>query len=541
MMHGSSLPTFSVATLLMQILGYALLPIVIFILIWMGLKQPHLEGLDGAHHVMDGIFFHDLFLDLPWKDPIGYTYEYYRQYPALGFIFWPPFFPFIEGIGFHLGGVHLQTALWTMAVFGMVFAASILTLLRPLLGFPLAWISTVFIISAPTLLPYWQSVMLEIPVIALMVTWVLSWKHWINKPNANRVALVVFVGLCLIYTKQTGAIVVIAAFFATCIWHRHALFNKATVIGAIIFILGALPLIFWTLSFGYSNIEQSIGDNTESIMAGYQGLERFSREAWTFYPQVAWQMIPIFLKPGIVLALIAIVSSLSFWRNHHIYILWTFVFYILFSYFDNRSERFAVLIWPAIAILSIAGWMWLAEKIVKFVFKNARSKIYFVVPFTLILMTVLLATSVLQLQQAVAAPFKGERGIAPLVMEIQPSASPANVMYLGKFRQLFVYYLRVQDSARRRYLLQGEDILAAYPWPKALKDFHVEYVIREKSSDIAMPTQPLKELELIRESSFELDGRDIPVEIWKYAGKFSEQRAEINLQSKLIKPLRAEK
>ncbi|MEZ5950711.1 MAG: hypothetical protein R3C12_16150 [Planctomycetaceae bacterium] len=33
-----------------------------------------------------------MYRDLPTRDLVGYTYDYQRQYPALGLMFWPPCF-----------------------------------------------------------------------------------------------------------------------------------------------------------------------------------------------------------------------------------------------------------------------------------------------------------------------------------------------------------------------------------------------------------------------------------------------------------------
>lgn len=51
------------------------------------LHSGNIDDLDSAHHLMDGYFFRDLVHDHPHTHLAQYVYNYYDQYPALGFIF----------------------------------------------------------------------------------------------------------------------------------------------------------------------------------------------------------------------------------------------------------------------------------------------------------------------------------------------------------------------------------------------------------------------------------------------------------------------
>src|SRR5678815_5209908 len=85
----------------------AILFCAVFVLSYHTLGMQTIEGLDPAHTIMDGLYFRDLIIDHP-LNPISYTLSYYRQYPALGFLFWPPFFPFVLGLGFLVGGLDIR-------------------------------------------------------------------------------------------------------------------------------------------------------------------------------------------------------------------------------------------------------------------------------------------------------------------------------------------------------------------------------------------------------------------------------------------------
>ena len=59
--------------------------------------SPDIDDLDSAHHLVDGYFFRDLIVDHPVSHLESYALGYYKQYPAMGFIFWPPFFRLFSG------------------------------------------------------------------------------------------------------------------------------------------------------------------------------------------------------------------------------------------------------------------------------------------------------------------------------------------------------------------------------------------------------------------------------------------------------------
>ena len=64
--------------------------------------RNEIDGLDQAHNVLTSVFFYDFYRDVPVSNPVDYVYDYQRQYPALGFTFWPPLFHAITGAVMHI-------------------------------------------------------------------------------------------------------------------------------------------------------------------------------------------------------------------------------------------------------------------------------------------------------------------------------------------------------------------------------------------------------------------------------------------------------
>jgi hypothetical protein len=485
----------------------------VLLMMWPGLNEPILEGLDGAHHLMDGLFFYDLLRDLPFSHLIDYTFDYYRHYPALGFVFWPPFFPFIEGITFHLLGTQMQSALLALLVFGIIFTASFWWLSRRLLMSHLwAWAATALLITSSVLLPYWNTVMREIPVLAMMLLWLVCWCRCLDQATMGRWLWVVVVGWLVIYTKQTGALIFIAAGVDVLLSKREVLKRGATWWAAALFILGALPLLMWTLTYGQSNLSQSFGSDTQRIMSDYQGSARWSWQAWHFYVPVMMAMLPKLLWPG-CLCSVAMLSDKRYW----VWFLWLIGFYLLFSYFDNRDARFAILALPPLLLLSIGGWCWLVGRLKRFHW-----------PVLAILGGVLVNQVVVALEYVP----RGERGMGNIVRSLP---TQGNVVYLGQYRQLWVYHQCMQDALRQHAVLQGDDLLAATKgWQTLLHDYQVAYVVMEAPADAHQQTQLSQLAKRLPDAQFTLDDHAVKLHLWQYTGPHAVKMADIPLHSHLI-------
>lgn len=486
-----------------------------------GLRQPFIEGLDGAHHLMDGVFFYDLLRDGAWFNPVEYTFAYYRQFPALGFVFWPPAFPLVESGLFHLLGLNLRTALITVGLYGGILIASFWWLAgRWFTGSVWTWLATALFLTASVLLPYWNAVMREIPVLSMMLLWLVCWLRWQERASAGRLCWVIGVAWAVIYTKQTGALVFVAAAVQVLFTDRHLLKKISLWIGLVVFILGSVPLIIWTLTYGQANLAQSIGNDTQQIMANYQAAARGSWQAWSFYPPILLKMLPLGLWPGLLFAA-GLVFTRARSRGSLLCWAWIIGFYLLFSYFDNRDARFALLALPPLMFLAVQGWQSLVQH-----YSFARGPV--------LAGLVLMLTQ--QIWQALHYQPLGERGLAQVVASLnltegQGNVVPGNVMYVGKYRQLWVYHQRMQDTARRRSILQGDDILkiSHNDWPAALHNYQVQYVISELPLPLQDIAQPLPNAE------FRLDKQTISLYLWQYNGPRAAVMAEIPLQSSLIK------
>lgn len=503
-------------------------------LLWVclpGLRLPELEGLDGAHHVMDGIFFHDLFTDLPLHGLASYPFDYYKQYPALGFIFWPPLFPVVEGLVFKLAGISLFTAQISIVLFGAVLAGAMYGIARMRLPVYPALATALLTLATPGLFQYFNVVMLEIPTLAMMALTTflylrivtartpVSWLRW--------QALAV-VAVAALYTKQTAFVVFPALLADLLVNQRHLLKGRNPWLALVTSVVLVLPLVVFTLTFGKANIEQSVGQNTQLIMSQYEGVARWSWAGWLFYPKAFRHVLNDGVLALAVLEILFSLASLERLRRNLLWLSWLAAFYLVFSYFDNKAERFATLAVIPFAVLAVE-WVWAALD------RPARGMqvVRHGVPALVLLASVwgLTQKNVLTMH-----------GVHEIMAHFDMARTDGNIAYLGQYRQVFVYDIRLQDVQRSHYVLQGDDILAgAKDVPALLHDYRVRYLFVEPdnlSPEAAVAFDELKQQSSIKpvfSGTFKNRSHAFRLEVLRYNGALADTMKPIELSSKLIK------
>ena len=293
-----------------------LLALIIYVLLAApGLFKPGLEGLDGAHHVMDGVFFYDFFRDFfthfPHIQPIDYLYDYYRQYPALGFLFWPPLFPLFEGSIMLIFGPNLQATWIALTLSGMLLVYSLFQITKRNLSPLESFLLICCFLSFPILKNHIQLVMLEIPLLAMMSFSIYKYIQITEQTQISQrnLILLAVVGALSLYIKQTAMIAYIALLIDFMIFHRQKTQGKHLLIAAALFCFIALPLIIFTLTIGRINLEQSFGHGTQKVMANYISSERWSLNNWLYYIKAMPQNLSVIWVFPILITFVASVKN----------------------------------------------------------------------------------------------------------------------------------------------------------------------------------------------------------------------------------------
>lgn len=128
---------------------------------------------DATRHAMTGVFLADVLRDLPISDPLGYAERYYAKYPAIAFLFYPPLYHLILGVGFSVFGPSQAVAIGIGSIFAFAYAAGVFALARRWLPTPVALAGAVLAATLPEVLLWGRQVMLDVPYLAM-----LAWAGW---------------------------------------------------------------------------------------------------------------------------------------------------------------------------------------------------------------------------------------------------------------------------------------------------------------------------------------------------------------------------
>jgi|GEM_PF-1625332 len=469
----------------------------------LGLIQPAIEGLDGSHNVMDGLFFYDLFKNdsinlLSYDGLTDYVMEYKARHPALGFLYWPPLWPLVESVFFSLFGVSLLSAQLSVLCFTFIFAVSYANLINRIMSPILTLASLLVILMLPEVFYITNTIMRDMPAMACMMLSVWCYCRWLEQPDKlSRLWLTGFIIIAGVYVKQTTFISGLAIGLHFLLNYAFLLRRKSVLGLLLTSIIALLPLIVFTLVVARVNLEQSIGTSTQSIMQGYEGLQRFSMQAWLYYPRALAQqslLIAILGISGIIHGLIQVyrhkVSGVV-----QLLTLWSLIFYVCFSYFDNRADRFLTIWLPAIVPLAFWSCMHIKFKF----FSQLIPRRYQTISLAI---TLLILVSVQSWWRIVNDPFPRYSKIDTIsqnIIRLTANDNKANFIgYIGSHHQLFVQSLRrLQPNHQGVAIkpLETQDDLAYFLKEKVLPEFKVEplgFLIKTQSPLAKAAIQKLK-------------------------------------------------
>lgn len=493
-----------------------------------GLSQPTIEGLDGAHHVMDGVFFRDFYVDLPFDSLGAYPLDYYAQYPALGFIFWPPVYPMLEGLFFLLAGeISLFVSQLCMLFFACMAMCAGFYLLRPRLGLGLSCLALISLFGISEFIKYQNQVRLEVPTIAVGLWFLLSYQSLLSraKPELWRLCCFSLLGATAIYTKQTAFPILLAVGVDLVLNRRQLLRQPRFLASGATLVLLLVPLALFTLKYGKSNIAQSLGSGTATIMEGYQSSARFSLESWLFYPSGLWEFVNPLILLLAALGAVLCLTLREFRRANTLWLAWAVCFYLAFSYFDNRTLRFAMLLYPPLVFLA-AGALHQLLQLPRLAERRA-----------LFLGCLLVASGGLAVRNESRHVLAGFPDVDAVLAPLKIEGARGNLAYMGRFRQLFVYHFRREDPRREHHFLQADDILAGQPdLLEQLAKYRVQYILVEstqpemlerlRSAPEGIQVRAEHELHSPRES--------LKLTLFEYTGELAPTMAAPPLKTKLL-------
>lgn len=366
--------------------GYAGLALLVIILFLGAPAGGNFYWSDAPRHALNGVFVKDLFVAMPWNDPIGFAYQYYAQYPALTILFYPPLFYFIAAPFYGLLGVSHETALFVVMLHYIAFGWGVWRLFQFWLPSRNAMAATIVLLVAPEIAFWGRQVMLEIPAFAFLTWGCVCFIDYLRTKRPTMLYWAVALLVLGIYTKISIVFMVFVWAGTLLIERGISLFkDKHIWISLLTATVVLIPLIIITIKFGQTNILSVTGipDNV---------VERTSIDGWIWYlkqipMQIGWP-VSITAALGFVIAITyrqhltgikSVFNKNEFW----FWVIWAVVGYLYFSAIDLKEARHSVYILPPVVMAASLLFLFLEAK----GFLKIANSLWILLPLTVIVHT----------------------------------------------------------------------------------------------------------------------------------------------------------
>lgn len=302
------------------------------------------EWSDAPRHALNGVFVKDALSALPLKDPAGYAYRYYAQYPALTILFYPPLFYFLSAPFYALFGVSQGTAILAVAVHYLFFAWGSWKLFRFWLGPWQAVAAALMLVASPEIASWGRQVMLEIPAFAFLIWGAVFFTRYRREQRIGWLYLAAALLVLAMYTKISTCFMA-ATFVATLLAERRGALLRDRHIWfiSVLVAVALLPLMAITLKFGQANL-QSVSGIADAAVS------RNSISGWLWYMkqfplQLGW---PLTVIAALACVLALVRPRLSGVARHDLlfWALWLGFGYLFFSAIALKEARHSMFILP---------------------------------------------------------------------------------------------------------------------------------------------------------------------------------------------------
>src|SRR6266404_639823 len=203
-----STPAFFLGLLAITVVMYASLP-----------KHGDIWWSDASRNALNGAFVLDFFREAPFRHPLEFAYDYYRQWPALTILFYPPLFYVVLAGVYAVLGVSEASALVAEFAFLLLLAWGAFRLSRHWLDPLPALAVALLLIGAPQLAFWGQQIMLDVPAYAFIVWASDFFVRYLRTLSKPALFAAVVCAVAAIYTKYNAAF--FAAVLAVTVFYLH--------------------------------------------------------------------------------------------------------------------------------------------------------------------------------------------------------------------------------------------------------------------------------------------------------------------------------
>ncbi len=454
---------------------YIFILLVITLGMYFGLaKRGDIDWPDASRHALNGAFVLDFIEQLRWRHPVEFAYDYYRQWPALTILFYPPLFYVVLAAVYAVLGVSEASALLTELTFLFLLAWGAFRLSRHWLDPPPALAVALLLLGAPGLAFWGRQIMLDVPAYAFLV-WAAEFlvRHLKSGQRWTLFAAVIC-AVAAVYTKYNAVFFVVpiaislAYAYGWRVFRQRAVLQAAALGGVLL-----LPLVGIFFAFGSYNLGQA------AALPG-TGASRWNIAELTYYARI---MPSVISWPTLALACLYVLAlpfapTLRLARADAIFLgSWLLVGYAFYSMIAVKEPRHILFITYPLALAAVLA---IDRTLATFSLRYGVS-----LAFAGAVLAMTLTTSTVP---AVA----GMREAAEAVAQLAPPET--NVAFWGSRDGTFVYAMRAYSgrpdlgvvrldkillSEVAVYVEHGfkENVISPDELTDTLRNLHAQYVV----------------------------------------------------------------
>jgi 4-amino-4-deoxy-L-arabinose transferase-like glycosyltransferase len=437
-------------------------------------RRGDIDWPDASRHALNGAFVLDFIQQFPWRHPIEFAYDYYRQWPALTILFYPPLFYGVLAVVYAVFGVSEASALLTELAFLFLLAWGAFRLSRHWLDPPPALAVALLLIGAPELAFWGRQIMLDVPAYAFLV-WAAEFlvRHLKSGQKWTLFGAVIC-AVAAAYTKYNAIFFVVPIAISLLYAYSWRVFRQRAVLQAAG--LGGvllLPLVGIFFAFGSYNLDQA---------AAIPGADasRWNIAELTYYARIMPSVIswPTLAFACFYVLALPFAPGLRLARADAIFLgSWLLVGYAFYSMIAVKEPRHILFITYPLALAAVLA---IDRTLAKVSFRYAVSLVFAV--------AILASTLTMGAVPVVAGMREAAEAVAPL------APPETNVAFWGSRDGTFVYAMRAYSGRRDLgvvrldkillsevavYVEHGfkENVISPDELTDTLRDLHVQYVV----------------------------------------------------------------
>jgi 4-amino-4-deoxy-L-arabinose transferase-like glycosyltransferase len=402
-------------------------------------KHGDIWWSDASRHALNGAFVLDFMRAMPFRHPVAFAYDYYRQWPALTILFYPPLFYVPLAAVYAVAGVSEASALATELAFLLALAWGAYRLSRQWLEPVSAVAVALLLIGAPELLFWGRQIMLDVPSYAFLIWAADAHLRYLKTGSHRALFVAVICAVLAIYTKYNAAFFVgVMAISLVSTRGVRSLFDRTVLWAMALGIILLVPLVAVFFAFSAFNLAQAA-----TASAGEAG--RWSVAGLTYYASIMRSVVswPTLALAGIYVLALPFAPRLRLPRTDALFLLvWVIGGYAFYAMIEVKEPRHILFITYPIALAAI---LLLDRTLARFSWRSA-------VPFAL-------ACGVFAVTVATRpAPYiTGMREAAEDVARLAPPES--DVAFWGRADGAFIFALRAYTDRRDLDVVRLDKIL----------------------------------------------------------------------------------